>query len=550
MAIELTSEQRDTGKKNFQRLVGHHGLTRREFMQGMLAAGAVVPISAAAYFGYTAFQGKPVKVALIGTGDEGGVLVGEHNPDFLEIVAVCDIRPTNMTRIFKGESSGYRKGLERIYGKGIDKKIKTTADYREILAMSYDEVQAVIIALPLHLHAPVALAAMDAGKHVLCEKLMAWNIDQCKKMIRMADKKDRILSVGHQRHYSMLYAYASEIVQSGEVGDIRHIRAFWHRNNVRPRLDDEGKQLEEEAVDIRTGEKIAGKKYPMYHDSWRLPVPDQDRAAVAGKVKQYGYHSVEELVRWRLYQETGGGLMAELGSHQLDACSIFLNKVKPLAVSATGGKYFYRDDREAEDHVFCTFEFPGPRYWADDAHTQVKDAEDKVIVTYSSISTNNYEPYGECVMGSKGTLLVEQEEQIMFFPAAGRSTTVTASAAGKTAADSSATWAPGAAKEREQAGKAAMGGPVSRGYREEMEHFAFCVKMWDEKNVAKTDRPKPRCDGRVAMGDAIVALTANVAMRGTKATNRQPQRIVFQEDWFKSEHDAVPDAENMARKLG
>ena len=60
-----------------------------------------------------------------------------------------------------------------------------------------------------------------------------------------------------------------------------------------------------------------------------------------------------------------GGLMAELGSHQLDACSIFLGKVKPLAVSAVGGKYFYRDDRDAEDHVYCTFEFPGKGYWKD-----------------------------------------------------------------------------------------------------------------------------------------------------------------------------------------
>ena len=549
MAIELTPEQRDTGKKNFQRLVGHHGLSRRDFMKGALATGAVVPVTAAAYFGYKAFQGKPVKAALIGTGDEGGVLIGEHNPDFLEIVAVCDIRPTNQERIFKGESGGYRKGLERIYGKGCRKSIKVVDDYRKILEMSYDDVQAVIIALPLHLHAPVAIDAMNAGKHVLCEKLMAWNIQQCKEMIRAADAKDRILSIGHQRHYSLLYAYASEIVRAGELGDIRHIRAFWHRNNVRPKLDDNGNQLQEEAVDIRTGEKIPGKTYPMYNDSWRLPVPEEDRKALAGKVKQYGYQSMEELIRWRLYQQTGGGLMAELGSHQLDACSIFLNKVKPLAVTGTGGKYFYRDDREVEDHVFCTFEFPGANYWADPAHTQVKDKEDIVVVTYSSISTNNYEPYGECVMGSKGTLLVEQEEQIMFFPSAGRSTTVTASAAGKTAADSSATWAPGAAKEREKAGATALGGPVSRGYREEMEHFAFCVKMWDDRNIAKEQRPKPRCDGRIAMGDAIVALTANVAMRGTKTTNHQPQRIVFEKDWFDAASPAVPDSENIARKL-
>ena len=51
-------------------------------------------------------------------------------------------------------------------------------------------------------------------------------------------------------------------------------------------------------------------------------------------------------MRWRLYDRTGGGLMAELGSHQLDACSIFLGKVHPLAVQGVGGKFYYNDDEK------------------------------------------------------------------------------------------------------------------------------------------------------------------------------------------------------------
>ena len=58
--------------------------------------------------------------------------------------------------------------------------------------------------------------------------------------------------------------------------------------------------------------------------------------------------------------------MAELGSHQLDACSIFLGHVHPLAVTGVGGKYFYRtrtsNDRDSEDHVFVTYEFPGKNH--------------------------------------------------------------------------------------------------------------------------------------------------------------------------------------------
>ena len=104
------------------------------------------------------------------------------------------------------------------------------------------EIEAVVIALPLHLHAPVAIDCLKAGKHVLCEKLMARNIGQCKEMIKAAEENDRILSIGHQRHYSMLYAHAVEVIKAGVLGDVKHIRALWHRNITWPRLDDKGEQ--------------------------------------------------------------------------------------------------------------------------------------------------------------------------------------------------------------------------------------------------------------------------------------------------------------------
>src|ERR1700683_3492208 len=108
MALDMTPEQRDVGKANFERAVDRlaaqsaatprRGPTRRSFMRGLMAAGAAVPISAAAYFGYTHLHGRPVRSGLIGAGDEGGVLVGEHNPEFVEFIACCDVRPSNKVR--------------------------------------------------------------------------------------------------------------------------------------------------------------------------------------------------------------------------------------------------------------------------------------------------------------------------------------------------------------------------------------------------------------------------------------------------------------------
>lgn len=559
MAIDLTPEQREIGKSNFQRVVGQlaeqsekppAGVTRRDFMKGMLATGAALPVSAAAYYGYeySKMKGKPVKAGLIGAGDEGGVLIGAHNPEYLEFIAVSDIRPYNQKRIFTGENPpSPRKGLERIYGKSARSKIKVYEDYQELL--KNPDIEAVVIALPLNLHAQAAIDAMRAGKHVLCEKLMAWNINQCKEMIKIAEETDRILSIGHQRHYSLLYAHAVEVMNSGVLGEVRHIRALWHRNNSMPRLDKNGKVV----TDPKTGEI-------QLRDSWRPEIRAEDRAALEGKVKKYGFKTLEELVRWRLYNRTGGGLMAELGSHQLDACSIFLGKVRPLAVSGTGGKYFYKDDREVEDHVFVTFEFPGRNYYDGDANEStrekqkrgaIKDKNDRVIVTYSSISTNMFEPYGECVMGSQGTMIVEKEENVMLYSEGGaaRSTSVsvTTTPAGQPALDSTSSPGPGGAAAA-AIGKDALGaGPPSRGYREEMEHFAYCIRL--AKEAKKEDRPKPRCDGPAAMADAIIALTSNRAMRGTKENNYQPQRIDFKAEWFDPKSPDVPDADMVAEKI-
>src|SRR4029077_6186064 len=129
----------------------------------------------------------------------------------------------------------------------------------------------------------------------------------------------------------------------------------------------------------------------------------------------------------------------------------FLGKVHPLAVTGVGLKCYYNDNREIEDHVYCTFEFPGQGYrdlpMRDEAG--LPNFNKAVAVTYSSISTNGFESYGECVMGTKGTLVVQTESEAMLYaPAAGemRSTalTVTTTPSGAPALDSWGSGPPGA----------------------------------------------------------------------------------------------------------
>jgi len=545
MAIDLNPKQRETGKANFQQVAGD--LTRRGFMKSMGVGASVAAASPLVYFGYKSI-GKPVKAALIGGGDEGGILVGAHNPDFLKFVAVADIRPYNRERIMKGDPKvPLRPGFNKLYGPE-SKDIAIYDDYRKIL--DNKDIEAVVIATPLSTHAKIAIDCMRAGKHVLCEKLMAWNISQCKKMIQVAKETGRILSIGHQRHYSMLYAHAHEILEAGILGEVRHIRALWHRNNSWPFRDESA-----------AGYKLAeGYDQPHFRDGWYPPIYDIDEKELKGKSEEHGFKSVEELVRWRLYNETGGGLMAELGSHQMDACSIFLGKVHPLAVTGVGGKFFYgpgRNDRESDDSIFITYEFPGPNHPL--GKNKGKDSDDIVVVTYSSLNTNSFESYGECVMGSRGSMVVEQEQSIYLYTerdpnkkatdARSTEVSVTTGPGGKPAMEASSTWGPGAGPPAAGGGAPAAGGPgaaVSRGYKEEMEDFAYCIREWDSKLGYEKDpagrfkQRLPRCHGEVAMADAIIALTANLSMKSR-------QRIEFNENWFKGDAPEVPDKDTKPR---
>ena len=191
------------------------------------------------YFGYEKSIGDPLRVGFIGTGDEGQRAARGHDPQLhpgsghrrhspLQRVARLPrrssseapqgpLRPDDQVRLEeRGRSSATRQSL--------------SGDYHDLLADP--NVEAVVIALPLHLHAPVAIEAMKAGKHVLTEKLMAHNVAQCKEMGRVAQQTGKILAVGHQRHYSILYDNAVDMIRRGLIGDIHHIRAQWHRGNL------------------------------------------------------------------------------------------------------------------------------------------------------------------------------------------------------------------------------------------------------------------------------------------------------------------------------
>ena len=108
----------------------------------------------AVYFGYQELKGDPVRVGFIGTGDEGNVLISEHPPKYMEIVAIADIRPANIKRTFLGSHPEARIGLHAKLGEEKASKIEVFKDHHELIAAK-DKLglEAVVIAVPLNQHA-------------------------------------------------------------------------------------------------------------------------------------------------------------------------------------------------------------------------------------------------------------------------------------------------------------------------------------------------------------------------------------------------------------
>ena len=545
--MNLTEQQKQIGKENFDEAVA---ITRRDFLAGTVAAGVATGAGLGSiYFGYGKSVGDPLRVGFLGTGDEGSVLLGAHNPEYLNVVAIADIRPYNVFRAFHGDVSSpsankARPGLMAKYKWSTEDaaraKVKVYGAYEDLLADP--DIEAVVIALPLHLHAPAAIKAMRAGKHVLTEKLMGHSIHECKEMGRVARETGKILATGHQRHYSILYDNAVHTIGTAKlIGDVHSIRAQWHRGNL-PGKDSWKPPM---PADASFAKKLAGWKKdldtakpadidPLQKQIAQLEAQILDQAVDAAKFgyteKTLGDGSVrtplEELIRWRLWNRTGGGLMAELGSHQLDAAGIFVSamhgpgkKIKPLTVTAVGNRSIFPADREIDDHVYCMYEYPAPGY--------EDDRNKKIVVTYSSINGNGFGGYGEVVLGTKGTLVLEQEQDVMLYKDSSKDTRVTVAKAkdGAPTLDTTESGA-GPATAAKGGGEAAP----SRGYTEEMEHWAWCIRNPAPEN-------QPRCKPEVAIADAVIALVSNVALHNPTT---QP-RIEFKPEWFDIASDETPE---------
>jgi predicted dehydrogenase len=238
-------------------------------------------------------------------------------------------------------------------------KLNAYEDYREMLANEKD-LDAVIVATPDFWHAEHATACLEAGLNVYCEKEMSNTLEGAKQIVRAAKKSGKLLQVGHQRRSNPRYIHCYEklIKEAKILGHITTINGQWNRA-VQP--------------DLGWPEKYA------------IPQP---------RLEQYGFQSMAQFRNWRWYKGFGGGPIVDLGSHQIDIFSWFLDAV-PLSVMASGGTDYYDSQtHEWYDTVMAMFEYDTPK--------------GLVRAFYQTITTNSNMGYFENFMGDQGTLQISE----------------------------------------------------------------------------------------------------------------------------------------------
>ncbi|MBI9070255.1 MAG: Gfo/Idh/MocA family oxidoreductase [Melioribacteraceae bacterium] len=323
-------------------------IDRRNFLKLTAAAGAGIILSPYIKTNAQSSVTNDLNVALLGTGSQGQVLMNAclKIPN-IKFKAVCDIwQDYNQKRAYR---------LLKKYGH----ELNAYEDYREMLAKEKD-LDAVIVATPDFWHAKHAVDCMEAGLHVYCEKEMSNTLEGARQIVNAARRTGRLVQIGHQRRSNpnYIHCYNNLIQDAGLLGKITTINGQWNRS-VQP------------------------------DNGW-----PKNKAIPNSVLRKYGFKNMNQHRNWRWYKGLGGGPIVDLGSHQIDIYSWFLN-TPPVSVIASGGTDYYDPaTHEWYDTVLATFKY--------------KTDHGIVRAFYQTITTNSNQGYFETFMGDQGALTISE----------------------------------------------------------------------------------------------------------------------------------------------
>jgi predicted dehydrogenase len=283
-------------------------ITRRTLLQ----AGALLAATPAAA---RPAPSDRITVGVIGTGARGQELMDalQQHPQ-AEIVALVDAYKGRLDRA----QTRVKGGRARIY-----------PTHRELLAEK--SIDAVVVAIPDHLHKAVVVDALRAGKDVYCEKPLTYAADEGLEIMAAAAAGRRIVQVGSQGPSSDPERKAKEMIRSGKLGRITMIRAAYNRNTA-------------------SGAWI----YPIPPDATPETV---NWAMFQGSASRRPFN-LERFFRWRCYQEYSGGIATDLFVHLCTAIHFLMDAKMPARVMAMGELYRWKESRDVPDTLNAILEYP------------------------------------------------------------------------------------------------------------------------------------------------------------------------------------------------
>jgi predicted dehydrogenase len=219
------------------------------------------------------------------------------------------------------------------------------ADYKTVLANK--DIKAVIVATPTHQHKDVAIEALKAGKHVYCEAPLANTIEDA-RAIALAAKaaKQSVFQAGLQLRADPERHYVRSFIRSGAIGQSLMARAQWHKKQ-----------------------------------SWRATSSNPEK---------------EKALNWRLDKSISLGLIGEMGAHQIDEVSWYLNAM-PVAITGFGSVQFWKDGRDVPDTIQAMIEYPGG-----------------IFLSYDATLANSFDAGYEVFYGSDAAVMMRDSKAWLF----------------------------------------------------------------------------------------------------------------------------------------
>lgn len=330
---------------------------RRKFIKqavtgtAALSIGGILPGFTAKSYGSIIGANERIRVANMGVNARGFAVASNFSlqPN-CEVIYVCDVDKRAAAKCVKQVEKNQKKSTIN------------QPDFRK--ALEDKTLDALVVTAPDHWHAPAAIMALKAGKHVYLEKPIGHNPNEGELLISAVDKYKKIIQVGNQRRSWPNVVAGINEVHSGAIGKAYYAKT-WYTNNRQS---------------IGVGKEVAVPEW-LDFELWQGPAP---RKAYKDNLIHYNWH-------W--FKHWGTGEALNNGTHQVDLARWGLNVGYPTKVGSVGGRYAYSDDWEFPDTQVISMEF-----------------DNKASITWEGRSCNGKGQEGHATgvifYGDKGSLMI------------------------------------------------------------------------------------------------------------------------------------------------